>query len=114
MATPETPVREFVADVEEMIVATAHTHVQFDRRVADIRSLNPGSVGLPYEGQPGAFWALLWPDVELRRTEYDLSETIAAYRQTNDPTLEQMVEMLEQPPTPDELIAHAEKIVFSD
>ena len=48
------------------------------------------------------------------RTDYDLSETIAAYRQTNDPTLEQMVEMLEQPPTPDELIAHAEKIVFSD
>ena len=114
VATPETPVREFVADVEEMTVATAHTHVQFDRRVADIRSLNPGSVGLPYEGQPGAFWALLGPDVEFRRTEYDLSETIAAYRETDDPACAQMVEMLEQPPTPEELIAHAEKIVFSD
>jgi putative phosphoesterase len=114
VATPETRVREFMADVEETIVATAHTHVQFDRRVDEIRLLNPGSVGLPYEGRPGAFWALLGPDVELRRTDYDLSETIAAYRETDDPARAQMVEMLEQPPAPQELIAHAEQIVFSD
>ena len=54
--TPEARVREFMAGVEETIVATAHTHVQFDRRVGDVRLLNPGSVGLPYEGRPGAFW----------------------------------------------------------
>ena len=112
--TPVARVHEFMAAVDETIVATAHTHVQFDRRVGDIRSLNPGSVGLPYEGKPGAFWALLGPDVELRRTEYDLSETIDAYMQTDDPVREQMVEMLEEPPTPQELIAHAEKIVVSD
>jgi putative phosphoesterase len=114
VATPAGRVREFMAAVDETIVATAHTHVQFDRRVGDIRSLNPGSVGLPYEGKPGAFWALLGPDVELRRTDYDLSETIEAYRRTDDPRLEQIVEMLEHPPTPEELIAHAEKLVVSD
>ncbi len=112
--TPEARVREFMAGVEETIVATAHTHVQFDRRVGDVRSLNPGSVGLPYEGRPGAFWALLGPDIELRRTDYDLAKTIAAYRATDDPALEPMIEMLETPPTPAELIAHAEKLVFSD
>ncbi len=113
-ATPLERIQEFMAGVDESIVATAHTHVQFDRRVDGLRSLNPGSVGLPYEGEPGAFWALLGPDVELRRTAYDLAETIAAYRGTDDPSLEQMVEMLEQPPTPEELIAHAEKLAFSD
>jgi putative phosphoesterase len=112
--TPAERVHEFMAGIGETVVATAHTHVQFDRRVADIRSLNPGSVGLPYEGRSGAFWAMLGPDVELRRTEYDLSETIAAYGRTDDPAVADMVEMLEQPPTPGELIAHAEKIVFSD
>ena len=112
--TPEARVREFMAGVEERIVATAHTHVQFDRRVGDVRSINPGSVGLPYEGRPGAFWALLGPDIELRRTEYDLAETLAAYRATDDPALEPMIEMLETPPTPAELTAHAEKLVFSD
>ena len=112
--TPHARVREFMAGVEETIVATAHTHVQFDRRVGDVRSLNPGSVGLPYEGRPGAFWALLGPDIELHCTEYDLAETIAAYRTTDDPAVERMVEMLEQPPTPEELIAHAERLVFSE
>lgn len=112
--TPHARVREFMAAVEETIVATAHTHVQFDRRVGDVRSLNPGSVGLPYEGRPGAFWALLGPDVELRCTEYDLAETIVAYRTTDDPAVERMVEMLEQPPTPAGLIAHAEEHVFSE
>jgi putative phosphoesterase len=112
--TPEARVREFMAGIDEAIVATAHTHVQFDRCVGGVRSLNPGSVGLPYEGRPGAFWALLGPDIELRRTEYDLAETIAAYRATDDPALEPMIELLEQPPTPTELIAHAEKLVLSD
>jgi putative phosphoesterase len=114
VATPAARVHEFMAGVDEKIVATAHTHAQFDRRVDGIRSLNPGSVGLPYEGQPGAYWALLGPDVELRRTEYDLAETIAAYRKTDDPAVERMVELLEQPPTPAEVIAHAEEHVFSE
>jgi len=112
--TPESRVLEFMASVAEQVVATAHTHVQFDRNIAGVRSLNPGSVGLPYEGRPGAYWALLGPDVELRRTEYDLAETVAAYRDTDDPAVERMVEMLQKPPTPDEVIVHAEKLVFSD
>ena len=55
-----------VADVSEDVVVCGHTHVQFDRRAAGKRLINAGSVGMPYEARPGAYWALLGPDVELR------------------------------------------------
>lgn len=57
--------------VGEAVVVCGHTHMPFDRTVAGRRLVNPGSVGMPY-GAPGAYWALLGPDVELRRTDYDL------------------------------------------
>ena len=49
-----------------------HTHQQDDRAVGDVRFVNAGSVGLPYEGDGAARW--LWVadgEPELRRTEYD-------------------------------------------
>ena len=33
---------------------------------------------MPYEGRRGAYWALLGPDIEFRRTEYDVEATVAA------------------------------------
>jgi predicted phosphodiesterase len=114
--TPETPeerVREFMAGVDERLVVTAHVHIQFDREIAGVRSVNAGSVGLPYEGRPGAYWALLGPDVELRRTEYDVDEAVAAYRESGFPEPEPLVELLLEPPGPDEVIEHAEKVVFA-
>jgi predicted phosphodiesterase len=111
--TPETPeerVLEFSEGVAERVIVTAHVHIQFDR---EIRSVNAGSVGLPYEGRPGAYWALLGPDVELRRTEYDLDETIERYRGSGQPGVEQIVEMMVEPPEPREVIDHAEKVVFA-
>jgi putative phosphoesterase len=114
--TPETPearVREFSAGVDERVIVTAHVHIQFDREVAGIRSVNAGSVGLPYEGKPGAYWALLGSDVELRCTEYDLDETIARYRASGQPNVEQIVEMMVEPPKPREVIDHAEEVIFA-
>jgi putative phosphoesterase len=114
--TPETPeerVREFSAGVDERVIVTAHVHIQFDRTAAGIRSLNPGSVGLPYEGRPGAYWALLGPDVELRRTEYDVDATVERFRASGQPNVEQIVEMMVTPPEPREVIDHAEKHVFA-
>ena len=47
--------------------------MQYDRSSRAVSAIvNPGSVGMPYEGRSGAYWALLGPDVELRRTEYDV------------------------------------------
>ena len=114
--TPETPearVREFREGVSEQVIVTAHVHIQFDREVAGIRSVNAGSVGLPYEGRPGAYWAILGPEVEMRRTEYDLDETIELYRASGQPDVEKIVEMMLEPPEPREVIDHAEKLVFS-
>jgi predicted phosphodiesterase len=111
--TPAARIRALSAGIAERVLVTAHIHVQFDREVAGVRSLNAGSVGLPYEGAHGAFWALLGPDVDLRRTPYDLGQAIAAYRATDDPLREQMVEMLRTPATRDEMVAMAERLEFS-
>jgi predicted phosphodiesterase len=111
--TPEERVREFMADAGERVLVTAHVHMQFDRDVAGVRSVNPGSVGLPYEGRPGAYWALLGPDVDLRRTDYDVVGAVAAYRESGFPNPEQMVELLEQPPSRAEVIEDAERRVFA-
>lgn len=113
-ATPEPRMRALLADVAETVLVSAHTHIQFDRMIAGIRSINPGSVGMPYEGRRlGAYWALLGPDVELRRTEYDVDEAARSFRSTDDPLVEEMVEMLMAPPTPDEVVQHAEAVEFS-
>lgn len=114
--TPETPeerVREFSSGVDERVIVTAHVHIQFDREVGGIRSVNAGSVGLPYEGKPGAYWALLGPGVEFRRTEYDLGETIARYRATDYPDVEELIELMVTPPEPREVIDHGEKMIFA-
>jgi putative phosphoesterase len=112
-ATPEPRMRALLEGVAEKVLVSAHTHIQFDRTIAGIRSVNPGSVGMPYEGRPGAaFWALLGPDVDLRQTEYDLDEAVRRWA-TDDPLAEQMVELLLAPATPDEVVEHAEALEFS-
>jgi putative phosphoesterase len=111
--TPEARVREFSGGIGADCFVTAHTHMQFDRRVAGLRLVNPGSVGLPYEAQPGAYWALLGPDVELRRTEYDIDAAIALMRATDDPRVEVIVELMLTPPSQDEIIEDAERRVFA-
>jgi putative phosphoesterase len=113
-ATPEKRMRALLEGVDERVLVTAHTHVQFDRRIAGVRSVNPGSVGMPYEGRAGAFWALLGPDVELRSTDYDVDETVRRYRASDDPSAEAMVEILLEPPTRDEVAEHAERLEFSE
>ena len=58
--------------VTARLVVAGHTHQQDDRTVGDVRFVNAGSVGLPYEGDGAARW--LWVadgEPELRRTEYD-------------------------------------------
>jgi putative phosphoesterase len=111
--TPEERLREALAGVAADIVVTAHTHMQYGRAVLGKRLLNPGSVGMPYEDERGAYWALLGPDVEHRRTEYDLDEAVAGYRATNDPLAEQMVEILLSPPSRAEVVEDAERRVFA-
>lgn len=116
--TPETePARleAAAADVPERTIVSAHTHVQFDRAAGGVRNVNPGSVGMPYEGVAGrAFWAVLGPDVELRSTPYDVDAAVARVRASGDPRAEAMIELLRAPPSRAEAIEHAERVTFSD
>ncbi len=123
--TPEARLAEALAGTSAGIVATAHTHVRYERRVLGRTLFNPGSVGMPYEGVPGAYWALLGsagpsgPNglsdsvIEHRRTAYDLDEAERRYRDSGDPNVDEMIEILREPPTPAEVIAHAEALAFS-
>lgn len=68
--SPVTRYRDAFADTSEPTVVLGHTHMPFDRLADRRRFVNPGSVGMPYGGT-GAYWALLGPDVILRRTNFD-------------------------------------------
>jgi predicted phosphodiesterase len=112
--TPPERVQEFMADVDERVVVTAHIHVQYDRDVDGIRLLSPGSVGLPYEGRPGAFWAMLGPAVEMRHTAYDLEAAVARLRATSLPAFEEReLPLLLEPISRDEVIEYGESRVFA-
>ncbi len=85
--------------VPERTVVCGHTHMQFDRQVGATRVVNAGSIGMPF-GKPGAYWALLGPQVELRRTDYDLSAAAARVRATGYPGAEEFAERnVIHPPT---------------
>jgi putative phosphoesterase len=71
--TPEERIAPLFAGVDADVVVCGHTHMQFDRTIAGKRVLNSGSVGMPYEDEPGAYWTL---DLEHRRTEYQLDEPL--------------------------------------
>ena len=76
--SPDERWSEVLAGVEQRTVVVGHTHVQFDRIVGDVRVVNAGSVGMAYEDEPGAYWAVLGPDVEFRRSEFDVGAMLAA------------------------------------
>jgi len=111
--TPEERVAAATVGIAERVLVTGHTHSQYDREVAGVRAINPGSIGMPYEERHGAYWAILGADVELRRTEYDLDEAVLRLRSSGMPDPEPLVENLLTPPTPAELIEHAERLEFS-
>ncbi len=53
-------------------VLVGHTHDQFTKKIDGARVLNPGSVGLPKDGDPRAAFAILEDSrIHLRRVAYD-------------------------------------------
>jgi diadenosine tetraphosphatase ApaH/serine/threonine PP2A family protein phosphatase len=60
--TPEltdAQLRRLLAGVRDAVVIGAHTHQPMDRWVDGQRVMNPGSVGMPYNGDPRAQYLLL-------------------------------------------------------
>lgn len=75
---------ELTRSVEAELVVFGHTHVQFERTTPrGIRLVNPGSVGLPFDHDHRAAYALLHEDgrVELRRVEYDWRAVVPLVRE---------------------------------
>ncbi len=75
---------ELLADVAEPRLVFGHTHLPFRRisAVGGIELVNPGSVGMPFDGDHRAGYALIGPDrrVEHRRVPYDHAAAAAAQR----------------------------------
>jgi predicted phosphodiesterase len=97
-ATPEIQLLPVFADLAAPLVVCGHTHMQFDRRIGATRVVNAGSVGMPF-GEPGAYWLMLGPGVELRRTDYDLTETAERVRATGYPLASDLARDLVSPPS---------------
>ena len=97
----EQRVASALVGVRARVVVCGHTHTQFDRLVAGVRLVNAGSIGMPYEDRIGAYWALLGPDVDLRRTDYDVQAAVERMRQVGYPD-ENHLENLVTVPTGEE------------
>jgi len=110
--TPPKRLDPILDGVRERVVVSGHTHAQFDRLVGDRRLVNAGSVGMAYEGQAGvAAWALLGPEVELRRTPYDVEAFASRVRGSDFPGAAEFVEeSLLHPPGAEEVTAHFEAL----
>jgi putative phosphoesterase len=88
-ATPRDPLDEYLLkdagtwakrlqNVDADIVCVGHTHIQFKLEVNGVVVLNPGSVGLPRDGDPRAGFAMIEDNrIELKRVAYAVEETVA-------------------------------------
>ena len=106
--TPDDELAAAHDGIDERVVVAGHVHVQVDRTVGGRRYVNAGSVGMPYEGRRGAFWALLGPDVELRCTSYDVGAAVERLLATGYPDVEQYAGWLLEPEDPAEVSAYFE------
>ncbi|MEY2563373.1 MAG: hypothetical protein QOH88_1566 [Verrucomicrobiota bacterium] len=82
--TPEGALIPIFEEPDVPTVICGHTHMQFDRTIGNVRVVNAGSVGMPF-GEPGAYWLLLGTGVQLRHTNYNVSEAAARIRATSYP-----------------------------
>jgi predicted phosphodiesterase len=77
--TPDDDLRALFGDRGTFVIG--HTHHQFDRRAGDLRVVNAGAVGMAYEGEVAAFWALVTDgEPEFRKTPFDVERAIAGIR----------------------------------
>jgi putative phosphoesterase len=74
---------ELLMGVEARRVVAGHIHIAFKREgPGGIELVNPGSVGMPWDGDHRAAYATIEADhVELRRVEYDWEAAVAAVRE---------------------------------
>ena len=80
-AEPSEDDERMLVDVQERTVIFGHSHLQFRRHGPNGTDLvNPGSVGMPLDGDVRAAWATWDGDFGFHRTEYDVERAAAGYR----------------------------------
>jgi predicted phosphodiesterase len=80
-AEPQEEDARLLDGVRDRTVVFGHSHLQFRRPGPDGTDLlNPGSVGMPLDGDVRSAWATWDGDFEFRRTEYDVERAAAGYR----------------------------------
>jgi putative phosphoesterase len=87
---------ELLDDGDPAVIVFGHTHLQFRRQAGGRTLVNPGSVGMPFDGDQRAAYAL-WNgsgDFELRRVEYDSGAYAKSLEERLGPTLGDLVETL--------------------
>jgi putative phosphoesterase len=110
-ATPDDVLTEALADVAEPLIVGGHTHQQMVRNVRGaVTYANAGSVGMPYEGRPAAFWMIVEDGAPaMRETTYDLSEAVQELRASGFADVEeQLGSSLLDPTDPDWVAAFFE------
>ena len=87
-----------LAGVSAQRLVFGHTHLPFRRRSGDVELVNPGSVGMPFDGDPRAAYALVHDDgtVEHRRVEYDHAASAARVRELGGEWSETVARRIEQ------------------
>ncbi|HEX3317817.1 MAG TPA: metallophosphoesterase family protein [Solirubrobacteraceae bacterium] len=88
LPTPADDEGELLEGVQAPSLVFGHTHLPF-RRVngaTGTELVNPGSVGMPFDGDRRAAWAIVHPDrrIEQRRVPYDHAASAAAVRERFD------------------------------
>ena len=91
--TPDAVLLETLTGVAEPLVVGGHTHQQMVRNMrGTLTYVNAGSVGMPYEGRPAAFWLIVDDGVpELRETSYDLDAAVRELRTSGFPDVEEQL-----------------------
>jgi diadenosine tetraphosphatase ApaH/serine/threonine PP2A family protein phosphatase len=78
---PQDGEEALLGGVRGRTIVFGHSHQQFRRPGPDGTDLvNPGSVGMPLDGDVRAAWATWNGGFEFRRAEYDVERAAAAYR----------------------------------
>jgi diadenosine tetraphosphatase ApaH/serine/threonine PP2A family protein phosphatase len=81
---PQEDEARLLAGVSDRVVVFGHSHQQFQRPGPEETTLvNPGSVGMPLDGDRRAAWAVSARsgEFEFRRCEYDVERAATAYRE---------------------------------
>jgi diadenosine tetraphosphatase ApaH/serine/threonine PP2A family protein phosphatase len=77
---PQEGEERLLAGEHDRTIVFGHSHQQFRRLGPNGTDLvNPGSVGMPLDGDVRAAWATWDGDFAFRRTEYDVERAAAAY-----------------------------------